>query len=268
MALAPCQIVILTLYSVASLWMLLLTTVHYSQNWNCILPTPPPPPPTPPRSIDLLDWMEFFKPGHPHELLRNMNTSSRLILSEDEQSQMKNLLHRTHNIAKVGVLHGSMARGVCDAALFSDLLLSITVACSAAALGHSSLISFVMFFPPLPPFPTSDCHWLRCASDAGCWADLLPACHQPHCRLWTHARIQPLLSSNLQHHPVLSEGVSNYKWVDGMILYLGRHFVLSTLHKKETEVLQYILTYCTKQHPLNRALLSSRVWSSPPTSCS
>lgn len=68
-------------------------------------------PSPPPRSVDLLDWMEFFKPGHPHELLQSMNTSSRLFLSEDEQSQMKNLLRRTHNIAKVGVLRSFVGEG-------------------------------------------------------------------------------------------------------------------------------------------------------------
>lgn len=63
---------------------------------------------------------------------------------------------------------------------------------------------------------------------------------------------------------MLSEGVSNYKWVDEMILYLGRHFVLSMLHKMETEVLQYIVTYRTEQHPLNQsfALFQSFILSS------
>lgn len=72
----------------------------------------------PPRSVNLLDWMEFFKPGHPHELLQSMNTSSRLCLSEGEQKQMANLLQRTHKIAKVGAL--SAERRTCAVCMFTD----------------------------------------------------------------------------------------------------------------------------------------------------
>ena len=112
---------------------------------NQLNPSPPP------RSVDLLDWMEFFKPGRPHELLQSMNTSSRLYLSEDEQSQMKNLLRRTHNIAKVGML-ALWGRDM-QAALFSDSLLSITLPCSTHWFFQTSSPSS----PLLVSHPASDC---------------------------------------------------------------------------------------------------------------
>ena len=67
--------------------------------------------------MDLFEWMEFFKPGkRSHELLRGTKTSSRMYLSEDDRSQMKNLLHRAHNIAKVRVLGRCVVREACGIA--------------------------------------------------------------------------------------------------------------------------------------------------------
>ena len=92
--------------------------------------------------------MEFFKPGRPHELLQSMNTSSRLYLSEDEQSQMKNLLRRTHNIAKVSML-ALWGRDM-RAALFSDSLLSITLPCPLTGSFRPHLLPPLFSFPTLP----------------------------------------------------------------------------------------------------------------------